>query len=178
MTKQKRGFWLFIFSLIPGAGELYMGFRRQGISIMGVFWGIIALSSTLNIGILMLTIPVLWFYSFFNVHNLASLSEEEFYSLEDTYLFHLDEILRDKEGFLRKYQGFVSLVLILMGASMLWNIMRSIFYSFMPAFIIDILNGISNYLPKTIIAVGLVALGVYLVMGKKKELDMEDDDIF
>ena len=56
--------------------------------------------------------------------------------------------------------------------------MRSIFYSFMPAFIIDILNGISNYLPKTIIAVGLVALGVYLVMGKKKELDMEDDDIF
>ena len=35
MQKQKRGFWLFIFSLIPGAGEMYMGFKKQGISIMG-----------------------------------------------------------------------------------------------------------------------------------------------
>lgn len=29
MQKQKRGFWLFIFSLIPGAGEMYMGFKKQ-----------------------------------------------------------------------------------------------------------------------------------------------------
>ena len=27
MQKQKRGFWLFIFSLIPGAGEMDMGFK-------------------------------------------------------------------------------------------------------------------------------------------------------
>ena len=39
MQKQKRGFWLFIFSLIPGAGEMYMGFKKQGISIMLLFWG-------------------------------------------------------------------------------------------------------------------------------------------
>ena len=38
MQKQKRGFWLFIFSLIPGAGEMYMGFKKQGISIMFLFW--------------------------------------------------------------------------------------------------------------------------------------------
>ena len=30
MQKQKRGFWLFIFSLIPGAGEMYMGFKKTG----------------------------------------------------------------------------------------------------------------------------------------------------
>ena len=40
MQKQKRGFWLFIFSLIPGAGEMYMGFKKQGISIMFLFWGV------------------------------------------------------------------------------------------------------------------------------------------
>ena len=45
MQKQKRGFWLFIFSLIPGAGEMYMGFKKQGISIMLLFWGTIALAS-------------------------------------------------------------------------------------------------------------------------------------
>ena len=31
MKKQKHGFWVFIFSLIPGAGEMYMGFKKQGI---------------------------------------------------------------------------------------------------------------------------------------------------
>ena len=39
MKKQKHGFWVFIFSLIPGAGEMYMGFKKQGISIMLLFWG-------------------------------------------------------------------------------------------------------------------------------------------
>ena len=34
MQKQKKGFLLFISSLIPGAGEMYMGFFKQGISIM------------------------------------------------------------------------------------------------------------------------------------------------
>lgn len=37
MTKQKKGFLLFLCSLIPGAGELYMGFRKQGLSIMLLF---------------------------------------------------------------------------------------------------------------------------------------------
>ena len=80
MQKQKRGFWLFIFSLIPGAGEMYMGFKKQGISIMLLFWGAIALASITGLGWLAMFLPVIWFYSFFNVHNLKSLSEEEFYS--------------------------------------------------------------------------------------------------
>ena len=37
MQKQKKGFLLFISSLIPGAGEMYMGFFKQGISIMTLF---------------------------------------------------------------------------------------------------------------------------------------------
>ena len=34
MTKKKNGFLAFCFSLIPGAGEMYMGFMKQGASIM------------------------------------------------------------------------------------------------------------------------------------------------
>ena len=44
MQKQKKGFLLFISSLIPGAGEMYMGFFKQGISIMTLFWAIIAIA--------------------------------------------------------------------------------------------------------------------------------------
>ena len=43
MQKQKRGFLLFICSLIPGAGEMYMGFFKQGISIMTLIWALVAI---------------------------------------------------------------------------------------------------------------------------------------
>ena len=48
MTKKKSGFWTFLFSWIPGAGEMYMGFMRMGISLMILFWGIIALAVFFN----------------------------------------------------------------------------------------------------------------------------------
>ena len=51
MQKQKKGFLLFISSLIPGAGEMYMGFFKQGISIMTLFWAIIAIAGGLNISV-------------------------------------------------------------------------------------------------------------------------------
>lgn len=68
MTKQKHGFLLFLASLIPGAGEMYMGFRKQGVSIMLLFWGVLAFGSITGIGWLIFFLPILWLYSFFNVH--------------------------------------------------------------------------------------------------------------
>ena len=104
MKKQKHGFWVFIFSLIPGAGEMYMGFKKQGISIMLLFWGAIALASITGLGWLAMFLPVIWFYSFFNVHNLKSLSEEEFYSIDDNYILHMDQFSGDMGKFLQKHQ--------------------------------------------------------------------------
>ena len=95
MQKQKKGFLLFISSLIPGAGEMYMGFFKQGISIMTLFWAIIAIAGGLNISSLVIFLPVLWFYSFFHVHNLKELPEEEFYAIEDNYILHLDRIFQN-----------------------------------------------------------------------------------
>lgn len=37
MTRKKRGFWTFCFSLIPGAGEMYLGFMKRGLSMMCLF---------------------------------------------------------------------------------------------------------------------------------------------
>ena len=115
MKKQKHGFWVFIFSLIPGAGEMYMGFKKQGLSIMLLFWGSIALASITGLGWLAMFLPVIWFYSFFNVHNLKSLSEEEFYSVEDNYILHMDQFSGDMGKFLQKHQSAAAWVLILFG---------------------------------------------------------------
>ena len=97
MQKQKHGFWLFIFSLIPGAGEMYMGFKKQGISIMFLFWGVFAIGACTGMDWLVFLIPIIWFYSFFNVHNLNCDSADFpwcFYSVEHSGRFPLYDLTR------------------------------------------------------------------------------------
>lgn len=174
MKKQKHGFWVFIFSLIPGAGEMYMGFKKQGISIM-LFWGSIALASITGLGWLAMFLPVIWFYSFFNVHNLKSLSEEEFYSVEDNYILHMDQLSGDMGKFLQKHQSAAAWVLILLGICILWSRFTSLLYLIVPTNIVDYVYNICNSLPQIIIAAGIIAAGIYLLTQQKKKLKQETE---
>ena len=54
MTNKKNAFWRFIFSLMPGAGEMYMGFLKMGVSIMGLFLLIAFIASSLGLGMFLL----------------------------------------------------------------------------------------------------------------------------
>ena len=175
MKKQKHGFWVFIFSLIPGAGEMYMGFKKQGISIMLLFWGSIALASITGLGWLAMFLPVIWFYSFFNVHNLKSLSEEEFYSVEDNYILHMDQFSGDMGKFLQKHQSIVAWVLILFGICILWSRFTSLLYFIVPNNMADYVYNICNSLPQIVIAAGIIAAGIYLLTQQKKKLKQETE---
>lgn len=175
MKKQKHGFWVFIFSLIPGAGEMYMGFKKQGLSIMLLFWGSIALASITGLGWLAMFLPVIWFYSFFNVHNLKSLSEEEFYSVEDNYILHMDQFSGDKGQFLQKHQSVVAWVLILFGICILWSRFTSLLYFIVPNNMADYVYNICNSLPQIVIAAGIIAAGIYLLTQQKKKLKQETE---
>lgn len=176
MTKQKRGFLLFLCSLFPGAGEMYMGFKKQGLSIMAVFWLTIALATGLNFGWLLMTLPILWFYSFFNVHNLKSLTEEEFYTIEDDYILHLDRILGNSEELLGKYRRAAAILLIFLGVVLLWNLAIDILQWILPYYLYEALWRIGSMLPRLVVSVGIIALGLYLIRGKKKELENYDEE--
>lgn len=175
MKKQKHGFWVFIFSLIPGAGEMYMGFKKQGLSIMLLFWGSIALASITGLGWLAMFLPVIWFYSFFNVHNLKSLSEEEFYSVEDNYILHMDQFSGDMGKFLQKHQSVVAWVLILFGICILWSRFTSLLYFIVPNNMADYVYNICNSLPQIVIAAGIIAAGIYLLTQQKKKLKQKTE---
>lgn len=174
MTKQKHGFLLFLASLIPGAGELYMGFRKQGISIMAVFWGIIALASS-NFGFswIIMFAPILWFYSFFNVHNLKSLSEEEFYSMEDTYILHIGEFLGDAGNVLTKYRKLTAVAMILIGFSILWSFLTDIIYWLLPNPLAYGLSMTIGRIPQIVIAIAFIVAGIYIITDKKHKLEQE-----
>lgn len=171
MTKQKRGLWLFLFSLIPGAGEMYMGFRKQGISIMLLFWGIIAVASCTNFSWILMFLPILWFYSFFNVHNLKSLSEEEFYSLDDNYILHMDQLVDDADLVISKHYTLIAALMIFFGVSILWNNITDFLYWFLPSPLADILYSISYRLPQIVIAIAIIVAGCYILSRKKAKLE-------
>ncbi len=167
MTRKKSGFLTFCFSLMPGAGEMYMGFMKQGISIMAVFWLVVFFASFLNIGPALFILPILWCYSFFNVHNIRGMSDEEFYALEDDYLFHMDEdLFRGKlKG---KQNNLLASVLIIIGVVILWHRFSGYMMWLLPNSIYwDIMDNV----PQVVIAVLLIWCGIYLIRGKKKELD-------
>lgn len=165
MRRKKSKFLTFIFSLLPGAGEMYMGFMKMGVSLMAEFFGIIFLATVTEVSQLLLIDIILWFYAFFHVHSIAGASDEEFSRLEDKYLIPLYESNPGRQS--KMMRRFCSIVLIVLGAFMLWNMgikmLGSILY----------LPGV-EYVPKVLVAVGLILLGIVMIQGKKEALDQEE----
>lgn len=174
MTKKKNRFWTFCFSLIPGAGEMYMGFMKMGISLMSLFILVLFLAISLNMGTLILIDVVVWFYSFFHVHNLRAMDDEDFYVLEDHFLFQNSEINLDlklfSESFLKRYQKIIGIALVAWGISIIWkNIWSEIAHLFWDE-IEMVIHGISYRMPQMVLAGLVVWAGVLMICGKKKEL--------
>ena len=111
MTKKKNRLFTFFCSLIPGAGEMYLGFFKHGISVMSLFFLLLFCSGILFPPLMFLS-PVLWFYSFFHVNHLITLPDEEFYMIEDDYCFHLDVLVKNRSLLFTRYRKATSCTLI------------------------------------------------------------------
>lgn len=172
MRRKKNGFLTFIFSLIPGAGEMYMGFMKQGVSLMTAFWGIIFLYSSLfyTFEILIAILPVIWAYSFFHVHNLRAMPDEQFYAQEDSYLFKLDQIFPKDGKLISQYRKVFSIALIFLGIALLWQSLSSVIRWIVPDAMMPYYNSFVNMLPRIVLSLFMVWSGIWLIKGKKKEL--------
>ena len=87
MKKKKNRFWLFVFSLWPGAGHMYIGFMKMGLSFMAGFLLSCAVVGITNIGVLAVFPIIIYVYAFFHANNLGGLEDEQFAAMEDEYLF-------------------------------------------------------------------------------------------
>lgn len=170
MKQKKNKILRFIFSLLPGAGEMYMGFMKMGLSLMTLFFIIITISAFLRLDSLIFICIIVWFYSFFNVHNIAAMPEEEFLYFEDQYLFHVNQII--PENFFAKInRKILGIFLILVG---IYTFTREIWFMishFLPEEITMILDTFFYNSPRLVIGICIIILGIYLIRGKKKQLD-------
>ncbi|WP_026881784.1 hypothetical protein [Clostridium akagii] len=172
MRKKKNNFLTFIFSLLPGAGHMYMGFMKKGVSLMSAFFIIIFISSFLDIGQLLYIVPVLWFYSFFDSINTGYSTDEEFLKVEDNYLFTFDKFMEIDKNMVIKSRFFVGILLLIFGIFLIWKNTMVQLSSVIPQPIFDIMSNIISNLPRFIIGIAIIVVGIKLIIGKKKEDDL------
>lgn len=171
MKQQKKSkFFTFIFSFIPGAAEMYMGFMRQGLSLMALFTvSIVGIAS----GIEILFIPamiLIWFYSFFHARNVAALSAEEFSNLPDVFLWEglaEDGSFKISSPTIRKWAAGILMVI---GAVILWDNFYYVVINIIPDRYWDELYPLLDSVPEVVMAVLIIFIGIKLMAGKKEEL--------
>ena len=176
MTNKKNGFWRFLFSLLPGAGEMYMGFMKMGVSLMSMFFIIIAVAFILEIGPIIFIAVIAWFYSFFHVHNLASMPDEEFYAVEDEYLFLPEGSVTKGRELIGEYRKAVAVILIVVGVVMTWKPLFRIMDAYIPSYLSNFIYDVGYRLPQIVVGVAIIVLGVYMIRGKKKQLDTQEEN--
>lgn len=173
MPHKKNGFLTFIASLLPGAGEMYLGFMKQGVSLMTLFFGVIAFCAFFSFEAGVFLLPIIWCYSFFHVHNLNGLPDEEFHQIEDTYLFHLSEMEYSFQ-LTRKKELIIALACVIIGIYSLWRVFLNILLDYVPWEVYNYIYSITQFIPQTILSILLIALGIHLIRGKKAQLDKEE----
>jgi len=147
-------------SIFPGAGHMYLGLLRQGAQIMAAFFLALCLVSFLDLRVLIFVLPVIWFYSLFDVCHLL---EEEGDGLRpDTSLVF---------DWFAEHPQWLGWGLIVLG--LLVIIQRVI----SPALGYMLSPEIRNYIETCLVAVLLIGGGIKLLMGSSKpDSDNEDGE--
>lgn len=178
MQKKKSRFWLFIWSLVPGAGEMYLGFMKMGLSLMLGFALLIMVAVITNLGALAVFPVVMYVFSFFHANNLGALNDAEFYGMKDEYLFGmegLDSLGKMGAGLSEKHRKIGAVVLIVIGIIMLWQTVFNILYDI---FGWDYLKAIYYFtrddLPRIVIGIAIIWGGIVLIRGKKADYTEEE----
>lgn len=161
MIKKKSKALTFICSMLPGAGHMYIGFMKIGLSFMSVFFFLIFLASWLNIDELLFILPLVWFYSFFDCANRASLDEEQISLLEDKYLFSLDKLVKLDKDVFEKRRLATGALFLLLGVYLVVDNLEQ--------YIPRQLRNLMRHAPQVIIGLVIIAIGVRLIWGKKRE---------
>lgn len=177
MKKKKNKFLLFVFSLWPGAGHMYMGFMKMGVSFMMGFLLSAGLVGITDIGVLAVFPITIYIYSFFHANNIGGLDDAQFAAFDDEYLFGIGEWDFDRYKLNRKNRNIAAVVCIVLGVSMLWNVgfgMLSDYVGWDNPLIRTVYYTVRNDVPKIVIAIAVIWFGVSLLRGKKKEF-MEND---
>lgn len=164
----KNGILTFLFAFCPGAGQMYQGYMKRGLSLITMFC--VAFGAGTLLEVLYVAMPIVWMYSFFDTFNLRAQILADT-APEDDYLIHFDPRDRRLARALLDSHKLVGWALIAFGAliayqSLIMNILGDLVYRWghsSPVF--RALYLVMASLPDVVVCVVLIVCGVWLVKG-------------
>lgn len=164
----KNGILTFLFAFCPGAGQMYQGYMKRGLSLITMFC--VAFGAGTLLEVLYVAMPIVWMYSFFDTFNLRAQIIADT-APEDDYLVHFDPRDRRLARALLDSHKLVGWLLIAFGAliayqNLIMNTLGDLVYRWghsSPVF--RALYLVMDSLPDVVVCVVLIVCGVWLVKG-------------
>lgn len=147
-----------LFSIIPGAGHMYLGLMNEGIQLMTLFFSSIFIGDWLHLDIFIMMSPIIWFFSLFDARE-KSMSTE---ILEDSDVIFIKWLkstkILNKDS--KKVFGFL---LIFVGAI---SLLERIICPYLEIY----LNiNITGYIQTFIVSIIFIFLGIKLLLQNKTQ---------
>ena len=171
----KNGFLLFIASCLSGCGQMYQGYMKRGVSLLLAFCLVLFASTYFFLGTLALFLPVIWLYAFFDSYALRSqLSAGT--APEDAFLFGLSDMDSKQLGaLLHKRHSLIGWVLVAVGVYMLYDRLMGQLSGLFFGWFGEWLYSFLRYgLPRVVITVLVILLGLWFIRGPKAKAPIED----
>lgn len=150
------GFITFVCSLVPGGGQMYLGYRIKGFQLMAVFFALFAATTALDVASIGVSVLLLiWFYSYFDTILIRR-------------ALRMGQPVEDK-GFIDlpidALNGYhIGIACIIIGIFLaLRGIENTLSMIFGPSINL-IIQQLRSYLPSAL----LVLVGLYLIQNRKK----------
>ena len=163
----KSKFLTFIFALIPGAGQMYHGLVKKGVSIMALFFGVIAVGVLLYIPVINLALPIIWFYSFFDAINRINYTVDELKAMDDSYIVNLGLDNNSKiKNLLKGRHVLLGWIIIIIGIYVLLHTVifnNSALINLVDYEVYNYISSCVDLLPKLIIPIICLFIGVKLI---------------
>ena len=169
---KKNGILTFLFAFVPGAGQMYQGYMKRGLSLITMFCLFIIVGSATGLDALVVGCIVVYMYSFFDTFNLrAQIIAEN--APADDYQVHINWKDKRMQQFMMDSHKLLGWGLIALGGLVAYeNIIMRVFGDVMwrwgqnnPVFRAIYL--MLDELPQIVTCVVLIVCGLWLVRGPK-----------
>lgn len=178
---KKNGFLTFCFAFIPGAGQMYQGYMKRGLSLVGICCLAIAVASLLSPlqNAALAVCCVVWMYSFFDTFNLraqlgAGMAPADDYLVHLGYDISLDRLLHRRH----KLFGWVLVVLgvYTLYDGLLMDFLRDLYWNTDNSWIIRVIYNVMDRVPTVVVCLAVILLGLWLVRGPRQKPDQPPYD--
>ncbi|KEK24645.1 hypothetical protein [Bacillus gaemokensis] len=148
-----------ILAMFPGAGHMYLGLQRRGLQLMASFLLSIYMLDLLRLSAFLFLVPIIWFYSFFDILQQTSKYGKE--ELQDTPII----------DYFINHQKWLGIGLVGLGCYyLLDHTLLPIFDDyFATIFNIHLSDLYYRYFQTSIVALLLIGGGFKLLLGSKGE---------